>query len=287
MDDSTYQVSASNPDELSQKLSSQYRKLADYMGDTGLVINDEKTHLLVMGTRKDADKRSEVKVETGTVTITPVPTEKLLGLHIHESLKFSEHCRDNENSLFKKLIPRMNALKMLSKNASFKTRLMVANATIMSTLAYMMPVWGGAEDFIIRTAQVMQNRAARIVTKLSWFTPQRILLQQTNWLSIQQMIYYHTILQIWRTRAHGKPKYLKIKFNRRFNYRTRGVAAGTYAADGYLQIPDMKTALGKKGMMVRGPTMWNAMPRNLRVFTGNLLGFKKDLKKWIKINVDP
>ena len=279
VDDSTYQVSASTPDELSEKLTMQYRKLADYMGDTGLVINDDKTHLIVLGTKKDANKRRDVKVETGTVTVTPVPTEKLLGLQIHESLKFSEHCRDNENSLFKKLIPRMNALKKLSVNASFKTRLMVANATIMSTFSYMLPVWGGTEEYIIKASQVIQNRAARTVTKLSWFTPQRILLQQTNWLSIRQLIYYHTILQVWRTRFHGKPRYIEMKINRGFNYRTRGVAAGTYTADGFLQIPETKKALAKKGMMVRGPTLWNAMPRELRVFTGGLAKFKKELKE--------
>ena len=217
VDDSTYQVSSSSVEELSHKLSTQYRKLADYMGDTGLVINDDKTHLIVMGTRKDENKRKEVKVETGTVTITPVPSEKLLGLHIHESLKFAEHCRNNDNSIFTKVIPRMNALKKLSRNASFKTRLMVANATIMSIFTYMMPVWGGTEDYIIRAAQVLQNRAARTVTKLSWFTTQRILLQQTNWLSIRQMIYYHTVMQVWKTRQHGKPKYLEIKFNRDFS----------------------------------------------------------------------
>ena len=72
VDDSTYQVSAQSPEVLSEKLTSQYRRLADYMGDTGLVINDEKTHLIVMGTRKDEGKRSEVRVETGTVTITPL-----------------------------------------------------------------------------------------------------------------------------------------------------------------------------------------------------------------------
>ena len=287
VDDSTFQVAASNPEDLSEKLTSQYRKLSDYMGDTGLVINDDKTHLIVMGTRKDTNRRKEVKVETGTVTITPVATEKLLGLQIHESLKFSEHCRDNENSLFKRLIPKMNALKMMAKNASFKTRLMVANATIMSTLSYMLPVWGGTEEYIIQAAQVIQNRAARTVTKLCWFTPQRILLQQTNWLSIRQLIYYHTILQVWRTRSQGKPKYMVSKFNRGFNYQTRGVAAGTYVADGYLKIPETKKALAKKGMMVRGPTMWNAMPRSLRIFTGSIFSFKKELKKWIKINVEP
>ena len=54
----------------------------------------------------------------------------------------------------------MNALKKLAVNASFKTRLMVANATIMSTLSYMLPVWGGTEEYIIQAAQVIQNRAA-------------------------------------------------------------------------------------------------------------------------------
>ena len=110
--------------------------------------------------------------------------------------------------MFKKIIPKMNALKKLSKNASFKTRLMVANATIMSAMSYMLPVWGGTEEYILNAAQVIQNRAARTVTKLSWFTPQRIILKQTNWLSIQQLVYYHTILQVWRTRVHGKPEYL-------------------------------------------------------------------------------
>ena len=136
----------------------------------------------------------------------------------------------------------------------------------------------------IKASQVIQNRA---VTKLSSFTPQRILLQKISWLSIQQLIYYHNILQVWGSRFHGKPRYIEMKINRGFNYRTRRVAAGTYAADGFLQIPETKKALAKKGMMVRGPTLWNAMPRELRVFTGGLAKFKKELKKWIKINVEP
>ena len=73
---------------------------------------------------------------------------------------------------------------------------MVANATIMSIMVYMIPVWGGTEEYIIKAAQVIQNRVARIVTKLSWFTPQRNLLKQTNWLSIRQLIHYHTLIQV-------------------------------------------------------------------------------------------
>ena len=56
VDDSTYSVSAADPKILSDKLSTQYKKLADYMGDSGLVINDDKPHLVVKGTRKNASK---------------------------------------------------------------------------------------------------------------------------------------------------------------------------------------------------------------------------------------
>ena len=181
----------------------------------------------------------------------------------------------------------MNALKKLSRNATFKTRLMVANATIMSTIVYMMPVWGGTEDYIIKAAQVIQNRAARLVTKLSWFTPQRILLNQTNWLSIRQLIAYHTILQIWRAKKNEAPKYIFNNINRKPNYRTRSVAAGVSEAEGYIHIPCTQKATTKKGIMMRGPTVWNTLPMELRTHQGSLQMFKKELKLWIKNNLEP
>ena len=69
VDDSTYSVASADPQLLSDKLSTQYRKLANYMGDTGLVINDDKTHLVVIGTRKNVAARKTVKIETVTVTV--------------------------------------------------------------------------------------------------------------------------------------------------------------------------------------------------------------------------
>ena len=164
---------------------------------------------------------------------------------------------------------------------------MVANANIMSTLVFMMPVWGGTEEFIIRAAQVIQNRAARIVTKMGWFTPQRILLKQSNWLSIRQLITYHTLIQVWRTRKNKKPQYMFENFNRKFNYRTRGVTGGLHEAEGLLQIPESDKAIAKKGIMVRGPTMWNQLPRELRIFRGSLHNFKKELRNWVKGTVEP
>ena len=76
--------SSSDPAILSEKLSGQYSKLADYMGNNKLVINDDKTHLLVMETPKYFEKRKLVSINTGTVVVQPIETEKLLGINIHQ-----------------------------------------------------------------------------------------------------------------------------------------------------------------------------------------------------------
>ena len=77
------------------------------------------------------------------------------------------------------------------------------------------------------------------------------------------------------------------KFNRKFNYRTRRVTGGLHETEGLLQIPESNKAITKKGIMVRGPTMWNQLPRKLRIFKGSLQSFKKELTKWVKSTVEP
>ena len=93
--------SSPEPVDLSAKLSEQYKNIAEYMGDNRLVINNVKTHLLVMGSLKLRDTRNRVSINTGTVVVTPMETEKLLGINIHQSLKWKEHLVNSKKSLIK------------------------------------------------------------------------------------------------------------------------------------------------------------------------------------------
>ena len=270
--------SSPDPACLSEKLSDQYRKLAVYMGDNKLVINDDKTHLLVMGAggAKVQAARSEVRIDTGTVMVTPVETEKLLGLNIHQSLKWREHIITNKKSMTKTLTTRLNALKKLSVNASFKTRLMVANSCFMSIIIYMISVWGGTEDYVVKAVQVMQNKAARCVTKLGWFTPTGRLLLQCNWLSINQLIFFHTALQIWRVSKTKCPVYIDTKLQ---------LSNTRSSAQGNLRVPVVERSVSSKSFMVKSAVIWNQIPPEIR--NCKTLGvFKKSLKQWIKVNVE-
>ena len=176
----------------------------------------EKNHLVVMGTPKNKENRKLVKVIAGNEVIRPTQSEKLLGLNINENLKWQDHILTNEKSLVRNLTSRANAISKLSVSASFKTRLKVANAIFNSILIYMIPVWGGTEEYVIQALQVMQNKVARSVTKLPWDTPTQKLLLQCNWLSVKQLTTYHTLLQVYKIRQTGEPKYIMDKFSNAF-----------------------------------------------------------------------
>ena len=276
VDDSTCTVSGQNAQDLSEKLTYQYQCIARFFRDNRLVINDSKTQLLIVGTKKHVTVREEVQVDTGTVIVTPVESSKLLGLNIHQTLKWKEHLISGNDSLLTVLARRLSVLKRTSRNASFKTRLKVANACFMSILTYMITIWGSSETYILKAIQVIQNKAARHVTKLTWFTPTRQLLKQCNWLSVKQLYVMHTVVQVWKVRKHARPYSIFSRMNLSV---TRSGRAGNLA------IPGFNSALGRKSFLAQAPSLWNSIPADIKTIE-SLTSFKKKLKQWILHNID-
>ena len=66
------------------------------------------------------------------------------------------------------------------------------------------------------------NKVARIVTRLDWSTSTKDLLSQCGWLSINQLIFYHSVLQLNKVKLSGTPRYLyNMHSGRTYQYRTR------------------------------------------------------------------
>ena len=135
------------------------------MSANKLVINSDKTHLLVMGTKATNKRRGEVTLEAGPCYWAQ-KTESFLGNHICEDLKWKEHVLGSDQSLVRQLTSRVNGLLKVAARAAFSTRLSVANVIFMSKLCYLIQLWGGAESYLLNSLQILQNRAARAVTRM-------------------------------------------------------------------------------------------------------------------------
>ena len=281
-DDSTFSMRSKDMNKLKDNIKIKYMKIKDYMSTNKLVLNSEKTRLLVMTSARkhQIHQNFGITLDTGTEIIEPVSEERLLGGTVSSNLKWNCHIMDSKKSLINILTSKTNALSQVSRYSSFKNRKLIANGVIMSHIIYLIPLYGGCSDYLLSALQVLQNRAARLVTRLDWWTPTATLMLQCGWLSIRQMVVYFSILLLFRAKHTKKPYYIYSKISNKFNRVTR---SSTFEGIKISRV--FKTTLGHQSVLQRTIKIWNDdLPWDIRSETSARM-FKQKLRDWVKLTV--
>ena len=283
-DDTTYNCTGTLANELSAQLSENFRNIYDFLTSNGLKLNEEKTHLLVLtSSRRRITTNVDVVLSTGASRIEPSQSEKLLGIRVDHNLKWSKYILHDEKSLIKTLQTRYNALKIVCRVASFKQRKIIADGIFMSKLIYMIQVWGGCEKYLLKALQTTQNRAARAVTRLSWDTPVNIILNQCGWLSVSQLVFYHSVTLVHHVQSSGIPKFLY----RMYNLNKEETIQTRQSTLHLLKLQNEKVPrneIVRKGFRWRSCKDYNMLPLSVRS-VNDVNTFKKMAKSWIKDNI--
>ena len=141
----------------------------------------------------------------------------------------------------------------------------------MSVLVYCIPVWGGCDKGDMKELQVLQNMAAQHVLRLPRRSSRKEMFDKLGWLTVHQLVFYHTVMAVFKMRQTGEPEYLAEKMLND-NYR------------GGLVIPKTSLTLAKNSFCFRGGDSWISLPECLR----NIRKpgpFKKGLKIYILSNI--
>ena len=186
---------------------------------------------------------------------------------------------------------RVGAIRMISSSANFKARKMIANGIFISKLIYLMPLWMGCEDYLVNYLQVCQNKVARLVTKLDRYTPTTVLLKQCGWMSVRQLLVYHSLVLLHRTVQNKAPTYLYRKImsgSTHPNTRQTVATTAALAVAGILDQPTVspcELGLKRKSWCWAGVVWYRKLPVEILSET-NLNVFKTKLKAWVEQNVD-
>ena len=78
----------------------------------------------------------------------------------------------------------------------------------MSVLTYCIPVWGGTDKGHLRELQILQNRAAEIVLNLPTRSHRNMMFDALNWLTVNQLITYHSVVTVCKIRKANEAEYL-------------------------------------------------------------------------------
>ena len=116
---------------------------------------------------------------------------------------------------------------------------------------------------------------ARFVSQRAKYDHITPTMKQLHWLPIRNRIHYKVLLLTYKSMNGLAPSYLEDLIKKRPMKRTR--------VDGNndLSVPRIKkTMFGGRSFAYTGATLWNSLPRELKLCS-NLNQFKKHLKTYL------
>ena len=268
-DDSTMTATGASVEEIGASLTENCRKVSMWMASNKFKLNADKTHLLMVGTeqRLRNTEQSTVYMDGLVLEESQESCETLLGVEMDANLKWHSQIK----KLLGKLKTRLVGLNKLKFIVPYETRKTMTMGIFNSVLIYCLPLFGGCDKGEIKDLQVIQNKAAQIVTHKPPHTHRKDLYDQLGWMSVSQLVVYHTLLLVFKIRQSGEPEYLATFL--KYDNRTA-----------HIVVPNTKLTLAKKSFCFRGSSNWNSLPENLRK-SFKIGEFKRGVKKWIVENI--
>ena len=267
-DDSTMGTTGAQVAEISTKLSSDCDQLSNWMYGNKFKLNADKTHFLVMGTSERLRVTEQLSVEMDGVALkeSVEKSEILLGVVIQSDLKWSLQLK----ALTDKLKKRLTGLEKLKNIMNRFNKKNMVQGLFNSVLCYCLPLFGGCTKAEVDVLQVLQNRAARIVLNCPPRTNRNLMFDRLDWLTVQQLIVYHTLVTVFKIRKSQEPEELGVILTRDNH-------------NGHI-MKNTQLSLYRNSFVFRGSLLWNKLPREIRLET-KMSQFKKHLRKWLLENI--
>ena len=237
-----------------------------------LKLNDGKTEMLVISSKyRTIPKLPDLNV--GSTAITPSEHAKNLGVIMDTKFTMEPHITKIMQIAFLKIRQISYYRKFLTTSATET----LIHAYITSKLDYCSGLLHGLPTNLVAKLQSILNTAARLVTKTRKYEHITPVMINLHWLPIQYRIQFKLLLLIHKS-LHGLARsYLTYKLSLRPN---KGLRSDDQLL---LNVPVSTLRLkfyGDRAFSVAGPTLWNALPKNIRL-CATLTAFKTSLKTYL------
>ena len=153
--------------------------------DNLLLLNPDKTKLMVFGSRQLTSKLPDFRITLLGKELVPVSSAKDLGVILDRNITFDDHILKTASSCMSSLA-QISRVKHVFKRDTLVT---IINALVFSKLFYCSSVWSNNSGKNICKLQLVQNFAARIITGTRKFDHITPALKDLRWLPIKQHLY--------------------------------------------------------------------------------------------------
>uniref|UniRef100_A0A9J8BRN4 Reverse transcriptase domain-containing protein n=1 Tax=Cyprinus carpio carpio TaxID=630221 RepID=A0A9J8BRN4_CYPCA len=255
--DDTQLYISTRPGETSKlsKLTECVKNVKDWMTNNFLLLNSDKTEILLIGPENITQNLVDYNLQLDGCTVTS-STVKNLGVILDSNLSFENHISHVTKTAFFHL---RNIAKLRNMSPVPDAEKLV-HAFMTSRLDYCNALLGGCPASSINKLQVVQNAAARVLTRSRKYDHITPILQSLHWLPINFRISYKILLLTYKALNGLAPAYLTSllpRYNPSRSLRSQN--------SGLLIVPRIaKSTKGGRAFSHLAPKLWNSLPDNVR-----------------------
>ena len=255
-DDTTFSVSHSDYDAMTDLLNEKLTKVSDWFLANRLTINVSKTELILHTNRPHACSDRQIVLEGSNIQFSD--SVVFLGTVIDEKLTFSNHIYQVLN----KISRSTGVLYKIRGQLPHVARVNFYNALIYPYLAYSVVVWGSTNQVHLRPLEIQQKRIIRVIADAGFADHTTPLFKKFNVLKLADIYKFFTILYTRKEILNGLfgPQHS-------LNTRNRNLARPTFH----------RLSRSQHSVSFSGPHLWNSLPLEITEIE-SLPSFKKKLK---------
>ena len=173
--------------EIEHKLQTDTNETDDWSIRNKLPIHYGKSTTMTLGTIYKLQQAGQLNITIGNTPLNSVSSQKLLGLHIDETLTWNKHI----DYLCSVISSRISLLKHHSYYVPQNVQKMYYQSYILPVIDYGSISWGSTSKQNIERINKMQKRAARIILNAHYITPSEEMFQQLDWMPVSNRIKYN------------------------------------------------------------------------------------------------
>ncbi|TWW80159.1 hypothetical protein D4764_10G0011890 [Takifugu flavidus] len=229
-----------------------------YADDTQLYLSMKpeetevrKTEVMVFGHEPLRDRLDHMITLDG-ISLTSSLSVRNLGVTFDQNLSFNSHIKLVSRSAFFHLRNITKIRKLLTRHDAEK----LIQAFVTSKLDYCNSLLSGCPNNSLRSLQLIQNAAARVLTgidKRDHITP---VMASLHWLPVKFRIIFKTLLLTYKVLRGLAPSYLEeVVIPYQPNRPLRSQNAGL------LVVPRVsRSRMGGRAFSYQAPLLWNQLP---------------------------
>ena len=270
-DDTNMTFTACSIPELQHDMNIDLQFLQNWLIANRLTLNVLKTEFMLVGSRQRvATLTQELDLSLNGIWLKRVNSSKCLGVEIDEFfLTWDAHIF----SVSKKVSSGIGVLKKIKPFVPTYNLISVYQSIIEPNFDYCSVVWDDNSDQLTDKLQILQNRAARVITGADYRMPTSALLSKLGWSGLKEKRNKQKALMMFKIMNGMTPAYFEDIFMRNIGRSVYNLRISRRN----LALPAVKTDYYRNSFAYTGEKIWNALPDEMK-YGKSMRAFKRKLE---------